>query len=365
MKKIVFGITSLTLGGAERVLVDIVNELKKEYDITIFTLYGKGEFESQLDYGVKLVSVYDKPYKDLNIFQKKYMSLCMINKNFRKKLFNKYIKDKYDIEIAFLEGPITWLFSESSSSKKIAWIHNDITQVFGNDRKAQMKKKLSEECYEKYDSLVFVSKDNLKKFEEIFNNNKNYKQVIHNYINSNNVITKSNVYVPKEYADKDIIFTVVSRLTAQKGIDRLIEVHKKLVKDYPHHIYVIGDGPLKEELMSKVNTLKLQDTFHLLGKKENPYPYIKNATYFMLPSIYEGYGMVIEEAKILSKYILITDTAAREAIENYENSMVVENSNDGIYNGMKKLIENKISITKETKINNKDIINDIIDLMER
>ncbi len=73
MKKIIFGITSLTLGGAERVLVDIANELKKEYEVTIFTLYSDGEFESQLDYGIKLVSVYNKPYKELNIFQKKYM----------------------------------------------------------------------------------------------------------------------------------------------------------------------------------------------------------------------------------------------------------------------------------------------------
>ena len=118
MKKIIFGITSLTLGGAERVLVDIANELKKEYEVTIFTLYSDGEFESQLDYGIKLVSVYNKPYKELNIFQKKYMSFSMINKTFRRKIFDKYIKGKYDIEIAFLEGPITWIFSEYSNAKK-------------------------------------------------------------------------------------------------------------------------------------------------------------------------------------------------------------------------------------------------------
>ena len=173
------------------------------------------------------------------------------------------------------------------------------------------------------------------------------------------------MYFPNEYNNKDIIFTVVSRLTSQKGIDRLINVHAKLIKDYKYHIFVIGDGPLKDELTSKINNLHIEDTFHLLGKKENPYPYIKNATYFMLPSIYEGYGMVIEEAKILSKFILITDTAAREAVINYKNSIVVPNTDDGIYNGMKKLIENKIEDNTKEKFDNKYIINDIVDLIER
>ena len=59
MKKIVFGITSLSLGGAERVLVDICNSLKDKFDITIFTLYGEGEFESQLDKKVKVINMYN------------------------------------------------------------------------------------------------------------------------------------------------------------------------------------------------------------------------------------------------------------------------------------------------------------------
>ena len=66
MKKIVFGITSLTLGGAERVLVDIANRLKDEYDITIFTLYGKGIFEKELDEKIKLVNLYDFSYNEMN-----------------------------------------------------------------------------------------------------------------------------------------------------------------------------------------------------------------------------------------------------------------------------------------------------------
>lgn len=362
MKKIVFGITSLTLGGAERVLVDIVNYLKDEYDITIFTLYSSGEFESELDEKIKLVSVYNKTYNDFTDSEKKYMSLCMVSNTLRRRLYKKYIKNKYDVEIAFLEGPITWIFSHKSRARKIAWVHNDIIQVFGTDTKADLKKKLSEKTYKKYDEIIFVSKDNLEKFESVFTNNVK-KQVIHNYLDSKKVIEKSNAFIPSEYNHKKNIFVVVSRLTDQKGISRLIDVHKNLITKYHHHIFIIGDGPDRKELITKVATLGLENTFHIIGKKENPYPYVKHANYFMLPSMYEGFPMTVVEAKILSKPILITDTAAREVVENYKNSIVVENSEKGISDGMVKLMSN----TKKTTYKNKDnehIIKEIIDVIE-
>ena len=362
MKKIVFGITSLTLGGAERVLVDIANELKDKYDVTIFTLYSSGEFVSELDESVKIVSMYDKPYNELTDKEKKYMSLCMVIPFLRKHLFNKYIKGKYDVEIAFLEGPITWIFSHHSNARKIAWVHNDIIQVFGTDKKANMKKHLSEKTYKKYDEIVFVSNDNLEKFQSIIKN-KIKKEVIYNYLDSKKVIKKSNEFKPSEYNNKENIFTVVSRLTEQKGISRLIDVHKNLISKHPHHIFVIGDGPERKNLITKVATLGLENTFHILGKKENPYPYIKNCDYFMLPSIYEGYGMVVEEAKILSKTILITDTAAREAVQNYNDSIIVPNNEKGISDGMIKLMKNKKEKKKNVQ-NNMNIIKSIINVIE-
>ena len=82
MKKLLFGITSLTLGGAERVLVDIANILSEKYDVTIFTIYAKGELENQLSSKVKLKTIYDNKYEDLSNFQKKLIPLkILLNKN--------------------------------------------------------------------------------------------------------------------------------------------------------------------------------------------------------------------------------------------------------------------------------------------
>lgn len=224
MEKILFGITGLTLGGAERVLVYIANNLYNKYEIIIFTIYAKGELEKQLKPQVKLKS-FEKTYNDIKMSK----------------------KDK---------------------------------------------------C------------------------------VIYNYIDSAEVQRKSEKGQAKELEKEKINFVEVARLVPQKAIDIIIKVHSRLIKECgkKQNFYIIGDGPEKEKLQKLIKEYNVEDTFFLLGKKENPYPYIKNADYFCLLSEFEGYGMVLEEAKILNKPIIITNTAAREAVKNYSKSLIVENN---------------------------------------
>ena len=369
MKKILFGITGLTIGGAERVLVDLVNKLYNDYDITIFTIYSKGELEKELNPNIKLKSLYNKSYKELSkIGQKIFAPLKVLI--FKNMIYKKYIKENYDVEIAFLEGPITRLFSvKNENVKKIVWIHNDISKVFGNGFKSKLKKNLDKKIYSKYDELVFVSKDNLDKFDKVYSNskevnkvenenekNKNIninKRVIYNYIDKERILEKSCDEIDFSFKKDFVNFLSVARLVEQKGIDRLIKIHKKLIeRGYIHNFYIIGDGPEKEKLEKLIKENKVEKTFYLLGQKENPYPYIKNADYFCLLSRFEGYGMVLEEPKILNKPIIITNTAAREAVENYDNKFILENAEDGIYNGLKDIIE------KETESREKENIDE-------
>ncbi len=247
MKKIIFGITSLNIGGAEKVLIDIVNELSNEYNITIFTLYGNGELEKKIPANVKHITMYKKSYNEFSKLAKIGISLKLL---FLKKLiYNKYIKQDYETEISFLEGPITNLFSvKNTNTKKVAWVHTDISKIFGNGIKAKIKKYINQKIYKQYDKIILVSKDSLEKFKtENPNISDNKLMVLHNYINKDRVIKEA--CQPINNFPKDTInFVTVARLVQAKAIDRLINIHSKLIQaGFKHNFYVIGNGELKEK----------------------------------------------------------------------------------------------------------------------
>ena len=371
MKKIIFGITSLTLGGAERVLIDLANKLVEKFDITIFTLYANGELEKELDERIHLKSLYNKRYKDLN---KKERVLIPVSVLFNKrKIYKNYVDDNdYIAQIAFLEGAITRIFSVKSkhNTKKIAWIHNDISKVFGKSIKAEIKRIVDRNAYEKYDVLAFVSVDNLDKFNKVYDDMLlPHEKVIKNYINSERIIELSKKENEKIFNSDEVNIVQVSRLVEQKGIERLIDVHTKLIKaGYNHHIYIIGEGPLKTKLEEKIKVDNVGNTFALLGAKENPYPYIKDADAFGLFSFFEGYPMVVEEAKILKKFVVVTNTSAREVLFDYaRNSLIVNNDEEGIEQGIKYIIENKKKILEKNNdfvYENNKIIDKIVKVIE-
>ena len=376
MKKIIFGITSLTLGGAERVLVDIANKLCDIYEIEILTIYANGELEKEVNNKIKVTSIYSKSFNEYNKLHKTLIVFKTLL--LKKQIYNKYIGGNYEKEIAFLEGAITRIFSVKSSqkegnkknniNKKIVWVHNDISNVFGKGIKSKLKRKLDEKTYSKFGKIIFVSKDNKEKFIEIYPNIKNNKQVIVNYIDKEKVIKKSEEKIDINFNKDKINIVTVARLVPQKAIDRFMKVYKRLQgeKDIECDIYVIGDGPEYQNLKNKQRELNIEGSFKLLGKKVNPYPYIKNSNYFVLFSQFEGYGMVIEEAKILGKNILITNTAAREAIVGYKNSKTFDNTQDGIYLGLKEILRNFDDNKKEEKIekyNNEYILEEIKNLL--
>ena len=186
-------------------------------------------------------------------------------------------------------------------------------------------------------------------------------------------VSKDNKQFVQSQLDKlydEINVVQVSRLVEQKAIDRLIKVSAKLINENSKiHIYVIGDGPLKERLQKQIEDLNVEEKITLLGAKKNPYPYIKNADVFGLFSYFEGYGIVIDEAKILRKYVIITDTAAREALKDYkEYSYIVSNDEKGIEEAFKYLEDKGKQIGKkyiDYQYKNEEIIDKITEIIER
>jgi glycosyltransferase involved in cell wall biosynthesis len=347
MKKLVFGISNLNIGGAEKVLVDLVNRLKDDYDITIFTIYGNGQLESTLDRKIKVKSFIKKSRNELSFLHQKIIGFIFNSYFLRKLVYKKYIKNKYDRKIAFLEGPITAMFS--SEKNNIAWVHTDLSKHLKGYKK-------QEKIYNKYNKIIFVSHDSLLNFNKVIDVNVK-KEVIYNYIDIESIINKS-----KETSDIDVSdgFLVLARLVPAKGIDRLIDVSLMLKKDnIDHKIYIIGDGELRLELEEKINKLDLNKNVVLLGFKNNPYPYIKNCKYFLLPSLYEGFGMTIIEAMILGKNIIITETGAKEALQGYNSKLIVKNSVNGLYEGLKNILNSEytFNITETYSYQKDEILN--------
>lgn len=334
------------------------NKLCEKHDITIFTIYAKGELEKELSNKITLKSLYNHRYTEMSKLQKMLLPLKIFFT--KKSIYRKNIKGDYDTEVAFLEGPITNILQiKNEKVQKVAWIHNDISLVFGSGFKSKIKKILNKNIYKKYQKLVFVSNDNLEKFNKTYITD-NEKYVVYNYIDPDKVKEKANVEVEDIFDKNSVNFVSVCRLVEQKAVSRLIKVHSRLTKDgVNHRIYIVGDGPLRESLEKEIEEDDVKDTFILLGQKENPYPYIKKAEVFCLFTYYEGYPMVIEEAKILSKYINITDTSAREVLRNYDNKLIVENTEEGIYTGIKEIVENKKKYSNESnsfKYSNEEIL---------
>jgi hypothetical protein len=292
-KKIIFGITSLSIGGAERVLVDIVKELQSVYDITVFTIYGNGEFEKELKgTNVNLKTIFKNQRESYGFLTKKIITI--IYRIFSNIIYELHIKNIYDIEVAFLEGPITRLFANDSNANKIAWVHTNMSLYYETTRYSNQKKKIDEKIYNKYNNIIFVSRDSKENFIKMFPNNKIRKRVIYNFIDQKRIERKSRELEPYGIEPNIPSIVVVARLTKAKGLDRLIEVHRRLIKDrIIHNIYIIGEGEERKNLEEKIKEYGIKKSFILLGKRENPYPYILKAKYFGLFSYAEGYRTCI------------------------------------------------------------------------
>ena len=173
--------------------------------------------------------------------------------------------ETYDVEIAFKEGFCTIFVAHGNSRKKVNWIHLDYKkQNFSANHMPLMKRTL-----QLIDENVAVSKVAAKSYQEVFNLEQEV-QVIHNVIQAEMIKEKSKEAVPQEYvklfSQDQVTFISVGRLVKQKGYDRLIRIHHRLIKEgYLHQIVVIGSGEDEGALRESIAKLGCQETFQLIG----------------------------------------------------------------------------------------------------
>ncbi len=363
-KSILFVVDERKMGGVSVLFEDMMSLIDiTNYNIDLLVLHNNGEMFENLPKSINII--YGTPYfeaidytikdviktKSLKLLFKKIRVVLDMKtgliKNIIKKERKKILDKKYDVEIAFKDGFTAIFTIFGDSKKKVHWLQYEYKKTNPN----QKYDRLFQKILPQFDQLVAVS-DNVKiAFNEVYNLGDKVT-VIYNIINQNKIATKANEACEIILNDDNLNIISVGRLHQAKGYDRLIEaIYKlkefdtKLVKDIKLRIY--GDGPLFSELNSLVDRLNLKDNIFLMGQVSNPYKYIKNSDLFILPSNYESFGLVIIEAMTLKVPVLATKTSATDKLITSDvNGLIVENSVEGLYMGLKKIIENKELITK-------------------
>lgn len=331
MIKILFFIENLSAGGAEKVLQNLVNNMDTEkFDITVQTVW-KQDPNGLLNKNIRYKYIYPT-YSKLNNY--KYRLSVLL-----KTIYPLHIKDKYDIEVAYLECGATKVISTSTNkkAKKIAWVHCDLFKKISN---LDSFKRKSVKWYNKFHKIVCVSKDVEKSFKSIYGNELD-TEVIYNVIDDYSIRMKSDESVD-DFSFDEKIPTIVSvgRLSTQKRFDRLIEAHKLLLDEgLFNKLLILGEGNERERLEQIIKTSGVQDTVTLLGFKENPYPYIKKADLLACSSDYEGFSSFVAEGLILGKAIATTNcTGMEELLGNSQYGVITEGNAKELSDGIKKLL---------------------------
>ena len=257
-------------------------------------------------------------------------------------MYKWFVKEKYDIEIAFMHGWSTKFISGSNNknSKKIAWVHVDLVtwnRVDGVFKNLDHHKN----AYSKFHEVLCVSKI-VKDWVEKKYGVKNAK-VIYNPINREKILKLSNEKIDDIKPTNKFKLISVGRLSEEKGYDRLLKVFKQLDDEgFDLGLTIAGSGEKYNELTNYIEQNNLKDKVFLLGYRDNPYKYVKNSDLFVCSSISEGFSLVIGEAMAVGIPVISVECPGpNEVIGFGEYGMLVNNDESSLCNGIKMLIDDK------------------------
>lgn len=345
--KVLFRLRSLEMGGVQKVVLDLLQHLPTDkFEFTLLVNMNQGVLRNEIPSHVRYFYI-AKGREDMskNKFLK-WWQLAVRNlemryyKNNPKKLYAKLGINNMDVEIASSYSELEDVLNSPLKSKKIGWFHTDIRFV-----ETSLAKKFIARLH-RFDAVIFGAKQTRdvinEHYQEVFPKGK----VIYNVIDKELIDEKSKAFEMPHHSTP--VFVSVARLQKRKGFDKLMTAHKQLIDEgFDHQVYVIGDGDYKETLQQKFQELKLDQRFQFLGTLKNPYPYVKNADYFVLPSKTESYPLIIGEALCLGTPIISTDVGGiNEMIDDNVDGMLINPKTEEIYKAMKRFLTDAEYVSK-------------------
>jgi len=333
MKKILFLIHDLGQGGAEKVLVNLVNQLDRtKFDIYVTALFGGGVNEQFLAPDIHFRTVFPRNIPGNSRWMKLFTPSqlhCLI------------VREPYDIEVAYLEGPSARVISgcHNSDAKLLSWIHSTTTEK--SISKSFRSGAEATKCYRSFDRIVCVSEGVKRSFSEI-SGIQDHCVVLHNTMDSSGILTmagKSNLAFSM---DGGVRLVSVGSLKNGKGFERLLRIMKRLRDEsYPVNLYILGKGPLRSPLEEYVAQSGLEGAVTFLGYQTNPYKYVARCDLFVCASFAEGFSTAAMEALILGVPVCTVEVSGMKEMlgEHNEYGIVTENSEEALYEGIKSLLD--------------------------
>lgn len=350
-KRILFFIESLDGGGAEGALENIVANLdKSKYDITVVSETDK---ESRTERIAAMSHYHCFGHRNVNHSVLREIINRIIFKfswSGPPSLVRKtLIRGKYDIEVAGCEGYAAKLIGSSTDkeSKKIAWIHTDF---INNPWSKEVHGGLEAEkaCYENFDAIICVSQTIRDAFVQI-HGFEDKVRIIHNIVDNHKIISMGKE--PVEIEHKGPLFIMAGSFLPVKGYERATRIFGKLRNDgFDFSVMIMGIGYERDKVESIIDELKLHDRMMLMDYQSNPYKYMSAADAYVCASYAEGYSTTVSEAVILGKPVITTECSGmREIFGDRECGIICENSDEGLYEALKKVLSNPELLEKFTK----------------
>ncbi len=374
--QVLFRHRSMEMGGVEKVILSMLHNLNPDkFDITVCLNLNQGELKDEFPNHVKKVyltegkeSFSQNPLVHKLQLIRRRLKLSRALKDHRisdRILGNK----KFDIEIAPTYAAFSSVIhSSNKASKKIGWFHSEIN-IPG------MKPLVPDilENFPQFDHMIYCS----QKIKDIMH--QSYPDLP--YPPESVVINAIPIEEIKKKAEEKItdfpqgpVFVSVGRLHTRKGYHKLIDAHKKLMDEgLKHSVVIVGNGEEMKNLTEQIQANGVQDTFILLGNRMNPYPYIKNADYFILSSESEAWPLVVAEALILQTPIIATNTGdVGVMVKDKETGYLINYDTNEMYEAMKTFLTDTELVshirknleTIEDQFDNQKIFNTVEEIIE-
>lgn len=333
MKKILFLIHDLGQGGAEKVLVNLVNHMDTgQFDITVMSLFDIGVNKQFLKPNITYKSCFNRMPRGNSHFMKLLSP---------RQLYKWLIKEHYDIEIAYLEGPCARIISgcPHEDTKLVSWIH---IQQHTQKRAASSFRsvKEAESCYNRMDRIVCVSQGVQKDFLSLLNIHAPV-QVLYNTNESDKIRELSKEPVPS-MVQNCVNLVGVGKLLKSKGFDRIVRIVGKLhTEGYSLHLYLLGTGPEQSNLESLIRQLGLTEHVTFLGYQTNPYRFLSKCDLFVCASFAEGFSTAATEALIVGTPVCTVEVSGMKEMlgEHNEYGIVTGNDETALYHGIRGLLD--------------------------